>query len=62
MAIKIVTLIRDEIVQDETFARSAIVKEGGSRIGYIYLPEFYADFDHPNGAAAMLTLLRKSRN
>lgn len=47
--IKVVTLIRDEIVQDETFARSAIVKEGGSRIGYIFLPEFYADFDRPNG-------------
>lgn len=48
-SIKVVTLIRDEIVQDETFARSAIVKNGGSKIGYIYLPEFYADFDRPNG-------------
>ncbi|HYC40215.1 MAG TPA: carboxy terminal-processing peptidase [Chitinophagaceae bacterium] len=47
--IKVVSLIRDEIVQDETFARSAIVKTAGSRIGYIFLPEFYADFDHPNG-------------
>ncbi len=46
---KVVVLERDEIVQDETFARSAIVKEGNARIGYIYLPEFYADFDHPNG-------------
>ncbi len=49
-SVKVVTLIRDEIVQDETFARSAIVKNGGSKIGYIFLPEFYADFDHPNGA------------
>jgi carboxyl-terminal processing protease len=47
--IKVVTLIRDEIVQDETFARSAIVKNNGSKIGYIFLPEFYADFEHPNG-------------
>src|SRR4030095_2247317 len=47
--IKVVSLIRDEIVQDETFARSAIVKNGPSKIGYIFLPEFYADFDHPNG-------------
>ena len=47
--LKIVSLIRDEIVQDETFARSAIVKSGTSKIGYIFLPEFYADFDHPNG-------------
>jgi len=48
-SIKVITLIRDEIVQDESFARSAIVKNGGSKIGYIYLPEFYADFDSPNG-------------
>lgn len=48
-AIKVVSIIRDEIVQDETFARSAIVKNGNTRIGYIFLPEFYADFDRPNG-------------
>lgn len=47
--IKVISLVRDEIVQDETFARSAIVKNGNSKIGYIYLPEFYADFDRPNG-------------
>ncbi len=49
-SIKVVTLIRDEIVQEETFARSAIVKDGNNKIGYIFLPEFYADFDNPNGA------------
>ncbi|HEX6180109.1 MAG TPA: carboxy terminal-processing peptidase, partial [Chitinophagaceae bacterium] len=48
-SIKVVSLIRDEIVQDETFARSAIVKQGESKIGYIFLPEFYADFDNPKG-------------
>jgi carboxyl-terminal processing protease len=48
-ALKVVSLIRDEIVQDETFARSAVVKNGDEKIGYIFLPEFYADFDHPNG-------------
>jgi carboxyl-terminal processing protease len=58
-AIKVITLIRDEIVQDETFARSAIVKEGGSRIGYIFLPEFYADFDHPNGARSYVDVAKE---
>lgn len=48
--VKIITLIRDEIVQDESFVRSAIVKEEGKKIGYIYLPDFYADFENPNGA------------
>ena len=46
---KVVTLIRDEIVQDESFARSAIVEKNGQRIGYIFLPEFYADFERPDG-------------
>jgi carboxyl-terminal processing protease len=45
--IKVVSLIRDEIVQDETFARSVIVNGEKGKIGYIYLPEFYADFDNP---------------
>lgn len=49
-SVKTVSIIRDEIVQDETFARSAIVKNTNSKIGYIYLSEFYADFDRPNGA------------
>jgi carboxyl-terminal processing protease len=47
---QVVPLIRDEIIQDElTFARSAIVNSAKGKIGYIYLPEFYADFDNPKG-------------
>ena len=47
---QVVSLIRDEIVQDElTFARSAIVSSPKGKIGYIYLPEFYADFENPKG-------------
>ena len=47
--IKIVSIIRDEIVTDDTYARSAIIQKD-NRIGYIYLPEFYANFEDPNGA------------
>ena len=47
--VKTVSLIRDEIIQDETFARSAVINNNGSKIGFIYLPEFYADFENPNG-------------
>lgn len=47
--IKVISLIRDEIVQDEKFARSVIVSSDRGRIGYIYLPEFYADFENSNG-------------
>lgn len=49
-SIKIISIIRDEIVQDETFARSAVVNTDKGRIGFIFLPEFYADFDNPKGA------------
>lgn len=48
--VKVVSLIRDEIVQDEAFARSAIVTNGNKKIGYIFLPEFYVDFERPDGA------------
>ncbi len=47
---KTITLQRDEIVQDETFARSVVVKEGNKKIGLISLPDFYADFERPDGA------------
>ncbi len=40
--LKTVSLIRDKIVQDETYVRSAVINEGTSKIGYIFLPEFYA--------------------
>ncbi len=47
--IKIVSMIRDEVVLDETYAKSAVINEGGKKIGYIFLPEFYADWERPNG-------------
>lgn len=49
-AIKVISLDRDEIVLEETFARSVIINEGDKKIGYIFLPEFYADWERPNGA------------
>jgi carboxyl-terminal processing protease len=49
-SIHIVALDRDEIVLEETFARSVIIEQEGKKIGYIFLPEFYADWERPNGA------------
>ena len=45
--LKTIALIRDKIVQDETYVRSAVINEGTSKIGYIFLPEFYANFNDP---------------
>jgi carboxyl-terminal processing protease len=58
-SVKQVSLVRDEIIQDETFARSAVIQNGGSRIGYIYLPEFYADFENPNGSRSAVDVAKE---
>ena len=49
--IKVVTMVREKINLEETFAKSAVIYgENNYKIGYIYLPEFYANFQDPNGA------------
>jgi carboxyl-terminal processing protease len=48
--VKVVSLKREKIVLDEGYARSAVINKGGDKIGYIWLPDFYADFDRADGA------------
>ncbi|MEO8854088.1 MAG: carboxy terminal-processing peptidase [Ginsengibacter sp.] len=48
-SVKVVPIARDKISLDDTFARSAVINNNGHKIGYIYLPEFYANFDDPTG-------------
>ena len=48
-SVAVIAIMRDEIKLDETFAKSAIIN-GDHKVGYIYLPEFYLDFENPNGA------------
>ena len=57
--LKTVSLIREKIVQDETFARSVVVEEGTSKIGYIFLPEFYANFNDPNGSRSAVDVAKE---
>lgn len=47
--IKVVSLLRDEIKLEDTFAKSAVINSD-HKVGYIWLPEFYQDFQNPNGA------------
>lgn len=47
-SIKVISLIRDDVKLDDVYVKSAIIN-GQNKIGYIYLPEFYADFENPNG-------------
>lgn len=48
---KTISIIRDIVVIDERFAKSLILDgaEEGERIGYIWLPSFYADFQNRDG-------------
>ncbi len=48
-SIKIVALRREKIVLDEGYARSAVITKGTEKIGYILLPDFYADFEREDG-------------
>ncbi|MBN8680234.1 MAG: carboxy terminal-processing peptidase [Chitinophagales bacterium] len=45
---KVITIVRDVVIMEEGFAKSLILNESSApteRIGYIYLPKFYADFE-----------------
>lgn len=46
-----VTIVRDVVILEEGFAKSLILDgvEADERIGYIYLPRFYADWENPDG-------------
>ncbi|SEM18379.1 carboxyl-terminal processing protease [Chitinophaga rupis] len=56
--VKEIAIVRDEIVLDDTFAKSAIIN-GQHKIGYIYLPEFYADFQDRNGARSAVDVAKE---
>lgn len=50
-SVREITILRDEVILDEGFAKSAILELEGEvgGVGYITLPKFYADFENPNG-------------
>jgi carboxyl-terminal processing protease len=48
-SIVIIPIIRDVVVMEDSYAKSAIVEVQGAKYGYINLPTFYADMNDPNG-------------
>jgi len=50
--IKDITIVRDVVVLEETYAKSAVIENDGVRVGYIKLPKFYADFNKSGGRSA----------
>ncbi|RYD57091.1 MAG: tail-specific protease [Sphingobacteriales bacterium] len=48
-ATEVIPIIRGEVLLDDVFAKSALIQGPTGPIGYIYLPEFYSDFQNING-------------
>lgn len=46
---EVIPIVRGKVDLEDTFAKSAIIENKGKKIGYIYLPEFYADFTGEGG-------------
>src|SRR5690606_1606908 len=42
---KVISMIRDQVEIEETYAKSSIIHKNGSKYGIIYLPKFYIDFE-----------------
>jgi carboxyl-terminal processing protease len=50
--IQVVSIIRDIVELEETYAKSSVVEKNGNRYGVIYLPKFYIDFENKGGRDA----------
>ncbi|MFV8327601.1 carboxy terminal-processing peptidase [Flavobacterium sp. ZS1P14] len=50
--IKVISIIRDIVEIEETYAKSSIVDKNGLKYGVIYLPKFYIDFENQDGRDA----------
>ena len=50
--IKIISILRDIVEIEETYAKSSIVEKNGIKYGVIYLPKFYIDFENNDGRDA----------
>ncbi len=44
--IHVISIIRDEVEIEETYAKSSIVEKNGEKYGIIYLPKFYINFEN----------------
>jgi len=51
-SIKVISIIRDEVEIEETYAKSSIVEKNGVKYGIIYLPKFYIDFENKDSRDA----------
>jgi carboxyl-terminal processing protease len=63
-SVKVITITRDVVIMEEGFAKSLILNASGqeqNKIGYIFLPKFYADFT-PSGVTSCAADVQKEVN
>lgn len=60
----IIPIVRDVVIIEETYAKSTIIsdKKYGKRIGYIYLPKFYVDFNDSKGRRCSDDVLKEIKS
>lgn len=46
---RVISIIRDLVIIQDTYAQSAVIEKDGKRVGYLRLPSFYADFSRSGG-------------
>ena len=49
---KVVSIIRDVVINEEAYARSAAISDKNQKIGYLQLSTFYADFNNNGGRSS----------
>ena len=51
-SVKIISIVREVVEIEETYAKSSIVNKDGKKYGVIYLPKFYIDFENKDSRDA----------
>lgn len=60
--INIVPITRDVVIREETYAKSAIIEPTDIedfKVGYIYLPSFYTNFNDPKGRSCGMDMKKE---
>jgi len=60
-SVTIIPIVRDVVELEETYAKSTVISDekGKKKIGYIYLPKFYVDFNNSRGRRCADDILKE---
>ncbi|SEA54897.1 carboxyl-terminal processing protease [Arachidicoccus rhizosphaerae] len=57
--IETISLVREEVKLDQAAAKSLIINQNDNKIGYLSLPQFYADFQDDKGARSAVDVAKE---